>query len=118
MNRIIKYYYTGYYKFFSSWQSDDDAARNAKGAIALPIGFFVIMAFDKLYELFTSKKMPPFEGNFKVIGYLITLPTIAIVMMSIKTFYPNDVPRNLVRGIIVSITFPLVIVIYALGSWR
>jgi len=107
MKKIIKYFYTGYYKFFKLWQADDDAARNSKAMIALALLLIGLGIIHKLYSLFISKQVLDIGGKYRGVGYLITLPLIIFVMSSIKDSYPNDEDKNLVRGIIVTLTVPL-----------
>ncbi|MCW4467911.1 hypothetical protein OGH69_02950 [Flavobacterium sp. MFBS3-15] len=114
MRKIVKYYYTGYYKFFKLWQSDIDSARNAKGMIALIILLVWLGIFGKLYKIFISAEPLDLGGKYKPLGYLISLPLIIIIMSSIKSTYPNDIKRNWVRTIIVSFTIPMAIIIMIL----
>lgn len=106
MKNVIKYYYTSYYKFFKFWQSDDDAARNAKLMISLIFGFIWIGIFSRLYSTFVSDTPLQLSREHKPIGYLLTVPLIWLVMKKIKTTYPNNIKRELLRGIIVTLTIP------------
>lgn len=74
MKKIIQYYYTGYYKFFKLWQSDNDAARNSKAMISLIVVFVWLGLFGNLYNYFVSEKALYLSRDFKPLGYLITLP--------------------------------------------
>ncbi|WP_159800453.1 hypothetical protein [Flavobacterium sp. MK4S-17] len=114
MKKIIKYYYTSYYKFFKLWQSDFDSARNAKAMIALVILFLWLGIFGRFYKIFISTEPLDLGGKYKPLGYLLTLPLVYIIMRSIKTTYPNDIKRNWIRSLIVSSTIPVALVIMIL----
>jgi len=111
MKKIIIFYYTSYYKFFKFWQSDDDSARNAKGMIALIVILVWLVIFGKFYSVFISNIPLDYRSRHRFFGFLITIPIIVVIMNSIKTFYPNDTKRSFYRGLIVSLTIPLVILL-------
>jgi hypothetical protein len=107
MKKVIDYYYIGYYKFFKLWQSDDDSARNAKAMISLVVILVWLGIFGKLYNALVSGQALYLGRDYKPLGYLLTLPIIFLVMKKIKTTYPNEVRRDLIRGIIVTLTIPV-----------
>lgn len=114
MKKVIQYYFTGYYKFFKLWQSDNDAARNSKAMISLIVVFVWLGLFGNLYNYFVSEKALYLSRDFKPLGYLITLPLIFFIMQKIESSYPNNVKSNLLRGVIVTLTIPLALLLMIL----
>lgn len=111
MKKVIDYYYTGYYKFFKFWQSDDDSARNAKAMISLVVVLLWLGIFGKLYNAFVSGQALYLGRDYKPLGYLLTLPIIFLIMKKIKSSYPNEVRRDLIRAIIVTLTIPIALLL-------
>lgn len=110
--KILSFYYTSYYKFFKLWQSDDNAADNAKGMISLNILIFYLAIVVKfILPLFNKEKLNR-GSNLRFLLFLLCIPIIYSCIKLIKSYYPNNVKKDLFRGIIVSITLPIFIFLF------
>lgn len=115
LHNIFLYYYVSYYKFFKNIkQSDKEASENAKGTFLMNILFIIFILF---FRFFWSKLEFLHEGsNFKFLAMIFFVPLVYLFMKKIEidNLYPNQEKPNLIRGIIVSLTMPLLIFLFFL----
>lgn len=108
IKKITQYYYVSYFKFFKFWQSDFDAARNSKGMIAIVL-LFLWFEFLQLFNMLLIFDIPLNGSAREAIFFLLGLPISILVFYSVKSTYPNEKERNLLRGIVVTLTIPVII---------
>ncbi|SEG61061.1 hypothetical protein SAMN05421847_2947 [Halpernia humi] len=115
MKRILKiiylYYFISHFKFFKAIkQTDQRANKNAKGFTLMDFGVLIVTFFNIFF--YSKLEFLHKGGNFRFLGILLFLP-IAYLMDKIlpDTFYPNQEKTNLIRGILVSLTIPILFIL-------